>query len=97
MPMHDSCGSQEAQLLQEAQLSQEALLSRGLMFELQVIETASGLTPEDEAAFMRQRASAASSTVPEAFLREVSVHIEPRTLAANTCCIKPKSCLSASL
>jgi hypothetical protein len=48
--------------------------SRSNLYHLQVIETASGLTPKDEAAFMRQRASAASSTVTEAFQREVSVY-----------------------
>jgi len=36
-----------------------------------VVETASGLTPEEEARFMQQRRTAASTSVSEAFRIEV--------------------------
>jgi len=36
-----------------------------------VVETASGLAPEEEAQFMQQRSAAASATVSDAFKAEV--------------------------
>lgn len=38
---------------------------------LKVVETASGLTPEEEAKFLQQRATAPSAAVSEAFALEV--------------------------
>lgn len=48
----------------------------------QVVETASGLAPEEEAQFMQQRSAAASATVSDAFKAEVRRGVRRQTVGA---------------
>ena len=52
----------------------------------QVVETASGLAPEEEAQFMQQRSAAASATVSDAFKAEVRHGVRRQTVGARLVC-----------